>query len=151
LFAPVPVAAGREKSTRPLLLCLVVGAIGIVELRAATDRSFVPGDEEVAAGTLADAIVGYVRRHATPKVLLQIDGPAWPVAAGVAVQLEKAGVPYAVDKGAVWMFGNPRAPAGDERLTIAISGARRHDALGRTARTVALAERRNFYADILAP
>jgi hypothetical protein len=132
-------------------LMLVPAALGIVELRRVNALTFRPGDQELAAGTLAEAVVKYARDEGRPKLLLQIDGPAWGVAAGVVVQLQKAGLPFAVSQDAVWMFSEATAPRGDEARTIAISAAARHEQLLSTTAAVTLAARRNYFADLITP
>jgi hypothetical protein len=132
-------------------LMLVPAALGVVELRRVNALTFRPGDQELAAGTLAEAIVKYAGDEGRPKLLLQIDGPAWGVAAGVVVQLQKAGLPFAVSRDAVWMFSEATAPRGDEARTIAISAAARHEQLLSTTAAVTLAARRNYFADLITP
>jgi hypothetical protein len=140
---------GPVAATACFVVFLVVVFLGVSQLELVDDRSFRPGDDEVAAETLSGEIVRYVRDQHVSKVLLDIDGPAWAVAAGVVVQLEKAHIPFAVVEDAVWMFGDATAPRGDEARTIAISREAHHEQIVGEPGTTALTDRRGFFADVI--
>src|SRR6185503_5156705 len=118
------------------------------ELRAVNERSRAPDDDQRAVEDLSRAIVNYAGAHPTATLLLDIDGPAWTIAAGVVVELQKAHVPFAVTEDAVWMFSDIVAPRGDETSTIAISAADHHQLLAEKPSTVTIGERSGYFADV---
>lgn len=120
---------------------------GVADLSHRIEDTHDPGDAEVAALTLADEIEKYDRREGSPKLRMDIDGPAWGVAAAVAVQLERHDVPFGVFPQATWMFGDVTAVDGTETRTVQISAAAAHDEAAK-AGAVPLADRRGFYADL---
>lgn len=132
-------------------LLMAALSLGVSQLQAVNDRSLSPGNDEVAAETLGQEIVKYAQARPASKLRLDIDGPAWPVAAGVIVELQKAKVPFTVREDAVWMFGEMVAPRGDESSVIAISAPVRHRELSVQPSTLTIAERRDYFADVVAP
>ena len=116
---------GRGRLSAAFLAAVFLGLSRLA--LAVNDRSFKPGDDELAAEALSGEIIRDLQDRHVSKVLLDVDGPAWPVAAGVVVQLEKKHIPFAVAEDAVWMFGDATAPRGDEARTIAISRERHHE------------------------
>jgi hypothetical protein len=85
------------------------------------------------------------------KPTIQIDQPAWKVAAGVILQMQKAAVPFAVGRGAIGMFNNALAETGDESLEITISAERNHARmLEQVPGIVTIAGRRGYYAETTA-
>jgi hypothetical protein len=146
-------AAWRSGTRADLLIVVLIALFiwrGAVDLRRRVDESRRPGDEEVAATTLFEEIAKYDRTEGTPRVRIDIDGPAWDVAAGVLVELERAGVPFGVMPGASWMFGSGTSADGSETRTILISSYAAHDAAIGKGGAVPLAERRGFFADVTA-
>ncbi len=108
-------------------LWIVAAAIGVQQLRVVVSRSFRPATEQLAARRLSDALKGYMDNHDIGKPLVKIDQPAWGIAAGVLLQLQKQGIPFAVEKDWISMFTAAVAPEGDETSVLTFAGPeRRH-------------------------
>jgi len=129
-------------------VCLVLIAyVGVSRLQFLIDRESRPELDDRAASTLSELTVLYARDRHLPKLRLEIDGNAWAVAAGVVVGLQRAEIPFAVDKNAVWMFGDALAPTGDEGATILIAKGGRHTQAMEDPATDPITSRLGYFAD----
>lgn len=132
-----------------LAVCLVV-ALGVFQLRLITDQTFSPRPQQVAAAALAEALkrrVSDVTGAGRP--LVRIEQDVWPVAAGVLLNLQKSGVPFAVDDDWLPMFTDAAATTGRETEVIEITGRERHFLLTSDGRAVTLAGAGPYYAVLL--
>jgi hypothetical protein len=103
----------------------VIGALGVHQLFLATDRTFVPSPQQVAAATLGEALNRHVRSM-NVRPFIKIDQDTWPIAAGVLLNLQKSGLPFAVDADWLPMFTERAAATGHETEVVAIVGPERH-------------------------
>ena len=106
-----------------LLVCAVNGFSRLLDVRA---RSLSPGPETKAILGAAAGIQDYLRRERVVRPLVDIDQSSWGLAAAVLLQLQKAGVPYAVDDDWLPMFTDRARAAGNETMALSIAGAARH-------------------------
>ena len=151
-------AAGGERRGRAsprvtatlcgLAVCLV-GVVGVVQLRLVTNRTFSPRPQQAAAAALAEALKQR-QRVSAGRPLVRIEQDVWPVAAGVLLNLQKSGVPFAVEDDWLPMFSDIAAATGRETEVIEIAGRERHFLLTSDGRAVTLAEAGPFYAVLLA-
>jgi hypothetical protein len=102
-----------------------IGALGVHQLLLVTDRTFAPGPQQVAAATLGDALNKRIR-NMNVRPLIKVDQDTWPVAAGVLLNLQKSGSPFAVDADWLPMFTERAAATGHETEVVAIVGPERH-------------------------
>jgi hypothetical protein len=132
-----------------LAVCLLA-AFGVFQLRLIADQTFSPRPQQVAAAALADAL-----KQRAPGVtgagrpVVRIEQDVWPVAAGVLLNLQKSGVPFAVEADWLPMFTDAAATTGRETEVIEITGRERHFLLTSDGRAVTLAEAGPFYAVLM--
>ena len=132
-----------------LAVCLVA-VPGVFELRLITDQTFSPRPQQVAAAALAEALKqrsSGVTGAGRP--IVRIEQDVWPVAAGVLLNLQKSGVPFAVDADWLPMFTDAAATTGRETEVIEITGRERHFLLTSDGRAVTLADAGPYYAVLL--
>ena len=132
-----------------LAVCLVA-VIGVVQLRLVTSRTFSPRPQQAAAAALAEALKQRLP-GAAGRPIVRIEQDAWPVAAGVLLNLQKSGVPFAVEDDWLPMFSEVAAATGRETEVVEITGRERHFLLTSDGRAVTLAEAGPFYAVLLTP
>ena len=147
-------AAGGERRGRAsprvtaalcgLAVCLVA-VIGVGQLRLLVDRTFSPRPQQAAAAALAAALKQRLTSEAG-RPLVRIEQDVWPVAAGVLLDLQKSGVPFAVEDDWLPMFSDIAAATGRETQVIEITGRERHFLLTSDGRGVTLGEAAPFYA-----
>jgi hypothetical protein len=144
---------GRASPRLTLILCALavclVAVIGLFQLRLLTSRTFSPRPQQVAAEVLADALKQRVPSLSRP--IVRIEQDAWPVAAGVLLNLQKSGVPFAVEDDWLPMFTDAAAATGHETEVVEITGRERHFLLTSDGRAVTLGEAAPFYAVLLTP
>jgi hypothetical protein len=99
---------------------------GIRELRGSVQRSFSPGPESVAAREVASDLQRFLEGAGVERPLILFDQDAWGMDAGVVLQLQKAGVPVAVEDDWMAMYTPAFAATGRERVAIAIVGEAEH-------------------------
>jgi hypothetical protein len=116
-------SAARAGMAAGVVTLVLAGGLGLGTLRAVAERS-TPAPDEEAAGTLAREVVGYLRARGGPKPMILVDQDAWEVTAGVALQLRKAGLSFAIEPAWLDMFTPALAPGGDEALVLVIAGPR---------------------------
>jgi hypothetical protein len=127
----------RVTGVMSILLFVVAASIGFRQLHLVTLRSYAPGIEPLAARRLADGIA----MHDIGKPLVRIDHPAWGIAAGVLLQFQKRGTPFAVDDAWTFMFGDSAAPRGDEASVLTFATREARDRLMSEAAYEEIAER----------
>jgi 4-amino-4-deoxy-L-arabinose transferase-like glycosyltransferase len=152
-------AAGGERRGRasPRVTSILCGVavclaavIGVFQLRLVVDQTLSPRAQQRAAAALAEALKERIRTVAgRPSVRIEQD--AWPVAAGVLLNLQKSGVPFAVEDNWLPMFSDAAAATGGETEVIEIAGRQRHVLLTGEGRAVTIAEARPFYVLLLTP
>ncbi len=111
----VPRAAVRALC---VVLCGVVGMSALGDLRTGMAHGSRPRAGEVDAKRLWQALEAFTREQGMTKPLLRIDQPTWGIAAGVIVQLQKAGVLFAVEDDWLPMFSAELAATGDEGCVL---------------------------------
>jgi hypothetical protein len=144
----------RASSRLTLILCGVaaglVAVLGVAQLRLATIRTVSPSPQQAAAGALAEALKPRIT-SAGRRPIVKIEQDVWPVAAGVLLNLQKSGVPFAVENDWLPMFSEAAAATGRETEVIEITGRERHFLLTSSGRAITLAEAAPFYAVLLTP
>jgi hypothetical protein len=124
----VPRAATVFSTRITTAACVVIfaagAAVGFQELRVVVSRSYRPLPEPLSVRRLADAIFPALEANRIKHPLVTIDQPVWGVAAGVLLQLQKRHIPFTVDEGWSFMFGEPARPSGDrtEAGTLIFAG-----------------------------
>jgi hypothetical protein len=106
-------------------LWLAAAAAGFQQMRVVVSRSYRPGIEQLAARRLTDALREWMSARDIGKPLVRIDQPTWGIAAGVLLQLQKQGVPFAVERDWISMFTPAVAAAGDETSILTFAGPER--------------------------
>lgn len=147
-------AAGGRLQTRaaaPVIVVIFAAgclALAVYEMRAILARpADAPDDRAITAvtegvrRTLADERMGTLR--------IEVDDPVWPIAAGVLLQLTKAGVPYALEDRWVGMFGERLRATGRETMTVTIAGPDLHAVLAARPRNRTIASEGLVFADAL--
>jgi hypothetical protein len=139
-------ASRRVTSTLCGLAVCLMAFLGVFQLRRITNETFSPRPQQAAAAALAEALkqrVSSVSGAGRPMVRIEQD--VWPVAAGVLVNLQKSGVPFAVEDDWLPMFTEAAATTGRETEVVEITGRERHFLLTSDGRAVTLAEAGPFY------
>jgi hypothetical protein len=129
-----------------VMFCAVAGLSKLNGIRA---QSLAPSVETTAIQRVARDVQAYLQREGAERPLIKIDQDSWGLAAGVLLQLQKAGVAYAVDEDWLPMFTETARAAGHESAVLSISGATRHVILRGQPGTVAVAESDPVFADAL--
>jgi hypothetical protein len=89
---------------------------------------------------VAKQLEAYVDRERIVRPLVRIDQDGWPLAAGVILQLQKSGVPVAVEPDWIPMFTPAFAATGREAVVLAIDGKPQHvRSLGKPGDVVVIA------------
>jgi hypothetical protein len=145
---------GRASPRVTAVLCgLAVGlvaVIGLVQLRLAANRTFSPNPQQAAAAVLAEAVKQRMA-GAAGRPIVKIEQDVWPVAAGVLLDLQKSGVPFAVEDDWLPMFTDAAAATGRETEVLEITGRERRFLLTSEGRAVTIAEASPFYVLLLTP
>jgi len=58
--------------------------------------------------------------------LIRVNQATWPITAGLVLQLYKSKILCRVESSAVWMFGEPFTPRGDEDFELMINDGDLH-------------------------
>ena len=90
------------------------------------ERGAAQTNDSTAIRAVSAAIDRYVKTQGAGPPLVLIDQATWHWAAGVLLQLQKAGAPFSVERDWLPMFTDAVTATGDERLAITIDGAERH-------------------------
>ena len=114
-------------------------------------RGFSPAQrtEDAQVRALAAGIQNYLRGNGVSKPLFRMDFRTWAVTAGIVLQLERAGVPLAVEDPAVPIFSDAVAPTGDEDAEITIALTPRHVELAERPDNRLIASYERYYADVV--
>jgi hypothetical protein len=112
----------RLVAVLPALVVVAAGATGLVRLAGAADgRSADAMPLSVATRELTTAVETYLdSSHAKP--LIKVDQAAWEVTAGVALQLQRSGRPFAIEPEWLDMFTKGLGPDGSETVGLTIAG-----------------------------
>ncbi len=105
------------------------------------------GSADGAVRVFVDRIVRAMPEYDIQKPLLQVDGQAWEVMAGVLLQFAKTGVPVAADRRLVDVFDRPWLPTGDEDALVTIADAAGHERLSARMGNIAVAEYGGYFVD----
>ncbi len=107
------------------------------------------GSEDGAVQPFVEAITAAMPQYDIQKPLLQVDGQAWGVAAGVLLQFAKAGIPVAVDRRLVSVFDRPWLPTGEEDAVFTIADQEGHARLASRPDNVPVAAFGGYFVDAL--
>ena len=120
---------------------LAVGLVAVMGglLWLVASQTFSPRPQQVAAAALGEALKQRIRSVAGSRSS-RIEQDVWPVAAGVLLNLQKSGVPFAVEDDWLPMFTDAAATTGRETEVVEITGRERHFLLTSDGRAVTLAE-----------
>ena len=122
--------ARRQPSTSTGRRAVGVGCAALLLLAAfpageqlARQRRYAarPSGDDVTVQRLWAALQDYRASRDIGKPLIRIEHPKWGVAAGVIVQLQKAGVSFAVEPTWLPMFSSAVRPTGDETTVLAFA------------------------------
>jgi hypothetical protein len=133
------------------VLVMFCAAAGLSQLNAIRAQSLAPSVETTAIQHVARDVQVYLQRENVGRPLVKIDQDSWGLAAGVLLQMQKAGVAYAVDEDWLPMFTEAARATGQESAVLSISGATRHVILRGQPGTVAVAASDPVFADALPP
>jgi hypothetical protein len=99
---------------------------GLRDMWAAVEGSRNPSVESEAVATVAKQLQTYFDRERIVRPLVRIDQDGWPLAAGVILRLQKAGVPVAVEDDWIAMFTPEFSATGRETVELAIDAKPQH-------------------------
>ena len=139
--------SSRAAGVACVLLLAAPAAAGLARLISISSESRTPSIETSAIEGVAQDVQAYLHHEGIERPLVAIDQGSWGLAAGVLLQLQKAGVAYAVDDDWLPMFTESARATGHERVALSISGAAHHVMLGGQPGTAAVAERDPVFAD----
>ena len=128
-------AARTRPAQRPLAVTvgcvcmfLVAAISGVREMRNVLERSSQSADDR-AVDALVVAVHQSLSDTGARRPLFAIEPSAWYTAAGALLQIDKAGIPFAVDDRWTTMFGESFAPTGREDARWTIAGSNREPVL----------------------
>jgi hypothetical protein len=136
-----PAVLRRLPAAICLGLWLAAAAVGFQDLRVEVSRSYRPAIEPLSARRLADALIDQFEPKAIGRPLVRIDQPAWGITAGILLQLQKRNIPFAIEEGWWFMFGEPSGPSGQETSTLVFAGPGMRSELQAAGNHELLAER----------
>lgn len=132
-FHLVPGTTIRDSRRRRTVGAACVGALAIVlwsgarQLATAVAASHAPPVESRTATEVARAVRREIEARHLLRPLIRFDQDAWGLAAGVVLELQKQGVPVAVEDDWLAMYTPAFAATGNERSEIALLGRTAHD------------------------
>ena len=141
-------AAGLAAVTCALVV-IGIAAIGLVNLRANRDRWSAGRPEGVAIVAMSGELERTARARQWTRPLFLFDQVAWEDAAGVLLQLQKAGIDFAVERDWLPMYTRASEPSGHETPIIALSGPARHATLLAVAGVTPIAAHGALFADLV--
>jgi hypothetical protein len=120
-------------------LVLAAGVIlGGQQLTRAVALTYQSDLEHLSARRLSDG----VKQHLNAcKPLVRIDQPTWPLAASVLLELQRDGLPFAVEEGWLPMFSDEVAARGDETCELTFVWPEQRPRLAADPRQTLIAER----------
>jgi hypothetical protein len=127
-----------------LAVCAAAGLAGLADIRA---RSRAADGQQSAIARAAAGVREYVRAEGIDRPFVDVDQKSWGLAAGVLLQLQKAGVGYAVDDDWVPMFTDAAKATGREERALSIAGAERHVMIAGQPGVVAVVASDPVYVD----
>lgn len=105
----------------------VIAAGGFNQLRLMTARSHEPSANDRLIRNLTTAVDAEITRTGSRKTTVLIDQRVWPAAAGVILQLRKAGRVLAVEPDLAHMFSGALPADGSENLEVSFCGGPCHE------------------------
>jgi hypothetical protein len=127
-LALTPLDQWRSTSAFALAACVaVIAAAGLNELRLMTARSYEPPANARLIRNLTTAVDAEITRTGSRKTTMLIDQRVWPAAAGVILQLRKAGRVMAVEPDLAHMFSGTLPADGSEDLEMSFCGGPCHE------------------------
>jgi hypothetical protein len=130
---------------------LVVGGVLTVgrELNEAVSQSRRPELASQAAAGVAEDLRNYLQAQHIDRPLIRIDREIWEMAVGVVLQLQKQGVPVAIEDEWVTMFTPAFAASGHESIEITIAGKNAHVRLMNAGGSPTIAWRDPLFAHVV--
>jgi hypothetical protein len=126
-YVPLPAATVRRASVVACwALFAVCGIIGLRDMRAAILNAASRSDASDAVALVARDLRAYFDRERITRPLVRIDQEAWPLAAGVILQLQKEGVPVAVEDDWIAMFTPEFSATGHEGVELVMNAKPQH-------------------------
>jgi hypothetical protein len=107
-------------------LVMACGTVGLVEMREVRANSFAPTPDRAGVERAAAGVREYLQRNGINRPFVDIDQGSWALAAGVLLQLKKAGLRYSVDDSWLPMFTDAARSDGGESLALSIADRARH-------------------------
>lgn len=137
------------KAPLTLITLLLYAASCAVTFRAFADRADPPRlTESRIVEALTDAVTVARRNGLVDRILLETDSLAWDTAAGMVLQLSKAGIDVHVDPRLVWLYGDAYRWDGRENTVVTIAKAANHRNVMQQPGRVFLAERFGVFVSI---
>jgi hypothetical protein len=135
----LPVQTAAATASIGWVLFALCAATGFREMLATVAGSSNPPAESDAVSAVAKQLEQYFDREHIVRPLVRIDQDAWPLAAGVILQLQKDGIAVAVEDDWVPMFTPAFAATGRESVVLALDGKPQHvRSLGKPGDTVVI-------------
>jgi hypothetical protein len=134
----------------PFLQALLVAAcmfVCIEQLNRARAGHLPVTHSSQVAERLGAGVRDYVNGQAVHKPLVRIGEDVWGMTAGMLLQLDKLGVPFAVEDSWLPMFPQTFAAIGDEDAEISVSGTNAHDQLANRPGNVLVTSADRVYVD----
>jgi len=149
----VPVVPPRVAAAATILGCTAFvstfAALGATEFVRGLGQPGVESEDERIVRAMYEGLRAYMDEAHVKKPLLRINQPAWGYAAGLVVQLERAGIPFAIEDGAVSMFTDAVRATGDEDAEIWVVSPKVHEEFAARNGNVVVAARDPVYADAM--
>ena len=136
----------RALRALPIVTLLIAGGIGVTTLAdPPARRASAVTATAAATRQLSESVVAYVRSGAV-KPLIKVDQAAWEVTAGVALQLQKAGLAFAIEPEWLDMFTPSLGPDGSENVVLTIAAPETAETLRRMSGAILLGQSAEFSA-----
>jgi hypothetical protein len=136
----------RALGALPVATLLIAGGIGVRTLAdPPARRASAVTATGAATRQLSESVVAYMRSGAA-KPLIKVDQAAWEVTAGVALQLQKAGLAFAIEPEWLDMFTPSLGPDGSENIALTIAAPETAQTLRRIPGAILLGQSAEFSA-----
>jgi len=126
-----------------------VAGLGLSVLHRDRDRWAAQRPDGVAIVAMSTELEHAARAGQWVRPLFLFDQVAWEGAAGVLLQLQKAGIDFAIERDWLPMYTRASAPIGNESPVIALSGRERHLTLVDVPGVRPIAAHGSLYADLV--
>jgi hypothetical protein len=137
----------RGAPARPLASCM----FGCIEQLNRARAGHLPvTHSSPAAERLGAAVRDYVNGQTVHRPLFRIGEDVWGMTAGMLLQLNRLGVPFAVEDSWLPMFPQTFAANGHEDVEISVSGGTAHDRLARRPGNVPVTSADTVYVDAVS-